>query len=208
MKKITRRKALLIGGVTTIAAISLPSCCFIREILNVPCDPIKQWKKEGSKWWTDQMKQREAERQKDIIDGKRADVKLPIPYLDIDRIAGPHNHPIYQVRSFHLNEWNDLYVMVRNLGNAPTWTCIIEAYETPTFPYELPFSRFIFNDRVITTLIPGESKEVKLKFRVTKEIDGGCGLRCYDPICDPGYLTFGQYDRFVSGFGWAEWTYQ
>jgi len=125
MQKITRRKALKIGGITAFAALSLPGCCCLREFLHIPCDPIKKWKDENSVWWRNQKKQREVQRKKEIDDGKRPDVELPKPYLDIGRIAGPHDWPIYQVRNFHLNEWRDLFVVVRNNGNAATWTCIV-----------------------------------------------------------------------------------
>jgi len=205
MKKITRRKAIAVVGVTSSAAMFLPSCCFIRGLLKVPCEPLRIWKNKGFAWWKVRKKRRKLERKVDIVSGKRVDIDLPIPLLDCRKESSTHGSVMSQFRQFHLNEWNEFYCVATNSGNAPTWNCIIETYETNTIPYDMAFTEFILNDRKYISLMPGESQEVKLKFRVTKEENGGWGIRIGDPICDPWALTFQQYDRHNSGFGWAKW---
>jgi hypothetical protein len=206
MTKITRRKAILLGGMGLLATYALSGCCFIRQLLGHPCDPFKDWKNEASNWWNGKKKQREKEKQDDISSGKRTKIELPKPYIDFPYEYGPHGSVAAQFKSnFHLNEWNDFYVMIRNKGNAPSWNCIVETYETPAIGYGLSFNEFKFNDRVIICLNPGESKEVKLRFKPTKPQWGGWLTRCYDPFCDPGLQTFEQYDRHNIGFGWEKW---
>jgi len=206
MTKITRRKTILLGGMGLLAAYSLSGCCFIRQLFGHPCDPFKDWKNEASNWWIGKKKQREKKKQDDISSGKRTKIELPKPYLDFPLELGPHGSVAAQFkRSFHLNEWNEFYVMIRNNGNAPAWNCIVETFEAPAYDYGMRFSEFVLNDRIILCLNPGESKEVKLKFKPTKATNGAWVARCYDPFCDPGILTYEQRERHNMGFMWTNW---
>lgn len=204
MKKFTRRKAIgLIGGATVLTAISLNSCCFIRQILKVPCDSLKVWKKTGSKWWGERKKQREEEKLADINSGKRVKIDLPKPFLDINQHnRGPHGYPIDQFQYMHLNELTEVWVKIMNKGNAPAWNCVVEAYEAPAFCEHIKYSDFILNDRIMVHFMPGEDREVKLKYHITKPTYGSMVLRCYDPFCDPSPLTYIIADRHATAFYW------
>lgn len=204
MKKISRRKAIKYVGSSIFIAGGMNSCCCLRDIIGRPCDPREEWKKEGKEWWAGRKKEREKEREREIREGTRPDIEIPFPYLEIMRDDGIHGSVMHQLREFVFNQWGDLYVYVTNRGNAPTWNCIIETYETPTIPYGDSFTSFTLNDRKIVSLMAGQSKEVMLKFRVTKAV-AGFGCRCYDPISDPGPGVYLQYDRHNSGLGWNEW---
>ena len=215
MKKLTRRKAIeLIGGITVITTFSLSGCCFIRKLLNNPCVPALMWKQDRISWWKERKKQREKERQTDILSGKRTHIELPKPFLmcqplyNIPMEAGPHGYVIDQFNNnMHLNVWNEFYLLIKNIGNAPAWNCIVETYECPLHNYYgRRFDELTLNDRVIVNIMPGESKEVKLKFRITLASLGGIWTRCYDPFCDPGILVTDQFERHNSGFVWEHWN--
>lgn len=196
-----------LGG-STLMMIGFSSCCFIRDIIKHPCPPMRTWKTTGKHWWKVRKKSREAERKIAIATGKRADVELPEPYLVCGREDGPQGTVAHQFREFQLNQWNHFFVRIQNNGNAPSWNCIVEAFEGPWARYEIPYSDFILNDRTIITLMPGESKDVKLNFRITKANYGGLAIRSYDPIMDKGVNVYMQYDRHDMGFGWTEWINQ
>ncbi len=78
---------------------------------------------------------------------------------------------------------------------------MLEVYESPFVPFHLAFKDFTFNNRIITSLMAGEQREVKLRFRITKP-KAGIAFRCYDQFSDPGLSVFEQYDRHNTGFSW------
>lgn len=205
MSKISRRELLGTLGGASVLMIGTSSCCFIKNLINHPCPPMQIWKKTGKNWWNQRKNQRETDRKIAIANGDRPDVVLPEPYILCGREEGPQGAVMHQFREFQLNQWNHFYVRIQNFGNAPSWNCIVEAYETPWGSYEIPYTDFILNDRTFITLMPGESKDVKLNFRVTKDINGGLAIRSYDPIMDKGVNVFEQYDRHDTGFSWDEW---
>ncbi|MCK5137803.1 MAG: hypothetical protein KAR19_18600 [Bacteroidales bacterium] len=207
MPRISRREMLGAMGGSTLMMIGFSSCCFIREIIKHPCPPIRTWKTTAKRWWRNRKNDREAERKVAVATGKRADVKLPQPFLLCGREQGPQGPVMHQFREFQFNQWEHFFVRIQNNGNAPSWNCIVEAYETPWASYEIPYTDFIFNDRTFITLMPGEFKDVKLNFRVTKQTNGGLAIRSYDPIMDKGLIFFDQYDRHDTGFSWSQWIY-
>lgn len=205
MKEISRRKFMLYIGSSVVITTGLNSCCCIRDWLSVfPCDPHEKWKKESKKWWQHRKRQRAKEREEAINNGTRPDLEIPFPFLVCWREDGAHGSVANQFQNFEFNVWNTFFVVISNQGNAPSWNCIVESYETPFSAYKKPFTSYTLNDRVMVSLMPGESREVELKFRVTREV-GGLNVRCYDPFSDPSLLIYEQYDRHNNGFGWNPW---
>jgi hypothetical protein len=111
-----------------------------------------------------------------------------------------------QFRNFELNVPNHFYVRIQNMGNAPAWNCIVEAYESPFSSYHMRYDELTLNDRVLTYLMPGQTIDVRLQFTVTRPTNGGIVVRAYDPVADVGLFQYEQYDRHNNGFGWTEWT--
>ncbi len=205
MKKISRRKAMRYIGSSVVITGGLSSCCCVRDWLNVwPCDPREKWKDEAKDWWLDRQREREREREEAINNGTRPDLEIPFPFLICWREDGEHGSVASQFNNFTFNQWETFYVVISNDGNAASWNCIVESYETPWGAYNKPWSSFTLNDRIMVSLMPTESREVQLKFRVTRQ-NGGMRVRCYDPFADFGPLTYIQYDRHSNGFSWDSW---
>jgi len=206
MKKISRRQAIRYIGSSVVLTTGLSGCCCVRDWLNIfPCDtPVEKWKKESKNWWKERKDQRIAEREEAIRNGTRPDIEIPFPYLVCWREDGAHGSVAMQFGEFQFNQWETFWVVISNEGNSASWNCIVESYETPYGSYRKPFDGFTLNDRIFVSLMPGESREVKLNFRVTRE-RAGLVVRCYDPFADFGPLTYLQYDRHSNGFGWSAW---
>ncbi|MBN2736287.1 MAG: twin-arginine translocation signal domain-containing protein [Spirochaetales bacterium] len=204
MSKITRRKFLkymaVIGG--TGASLSLlDGCCHLFNI----CDKSEEWKKNAANFWANRWRERKNQRKKEREAGKRPDVETPYPYLHCDIRNSSKGHLANQFREIPLNQWRDVYFTVNNQGNAASWMCYVEMYETPFASYHLEYSQLRLVSRKIISVLPGQHKEVIMPWQSTRLTNGGMVARCYDPLFDPGALTFEQYYRQSNGFSWSEW---
>jgi hypothetical protein len=200
----SRRRAISYIGMGVVAATNLSGCCCIRKILGNPCTDLEKWKNERRKWWYARKQAREVQRKAEIAIGLRPDLQIPYPYLVCWRSEDPVHGPIIdQIRNIRLNQRGDLYVMIENQGNVPSWLTVVESYEGPAFRYNIPFTEMTLNDRVIVNAMPGQSLCVKIGFTPTRPSNGGIVIRSYDPLSDPMPLTYEQYDRHNNGFGWS-----
>jgi len=202
MTRMTRRQAVLGMGALVGSGLLLTSCRPDKFIQRVPGEQFPVWKKQGLQWWTTRQKEREQQRNKERQLGKRPDVKMPYPYLECGRLSSSRGYLGVQVNQLDLDEWGEVAFVVRNLGNAPSENCVTEIYEGPLVPYHIPFVQMTLTDRKIVCVQPWETKEVLLRWRRIREI-GSIGIRCYDPLLDPGPLVFEQYDRHDSGISWT-----
>ena len=130
---ISRRRAISSIGKGVVIATSLSSCCRIKNFFGHPCDSLEEWKKESKKWWKDRKRERERQRHDDIDSGIRNDIQIPYPYLVCWRTELPEHGTIAdQLRNFTLNQQGDLYVIIENHGNVPSWFTVVEIFETKT----------------------------------------------------------------------------
>ena len=202
MGEISRRQLLIRLGLLASAGVSMPGCCLIRKILGKPCDPLDTWKKNSRSWWKNRQAWRERERQIARESGERPDVALPIPYLECNRVDGSRGNVAEQWKTIPLNQWGEISVAIENKGNAPSWSCFVELYEGPWSAYDVRYEKMRLTGRKIIAIQPGEIKEVVLAWQKTRVNNGHLIMRCYDPIQDPGILTYQQLWRQNSGFGW------
>lgn len=200
----SRRRAITYFSMGVVAATNLSSCCCIRKILGNPCTDLEKWENDSKKWWRARKRVRDVQRRAEIAMGIRPDIQIPYPYLVCWRNDDPVHGPISdQLRNMQLNRRGDLYVMIENHGNVPSWFTVVESYETPFASYRIPFTNFTLNDRLVVNVMPGQLLRVKIGFTPTRPTNGGIVIRCYDPLGDLMPTTYEQYDRHNNGLGWS-----
>lgn len=205
MVVISRRKILgLLGGFG--AAISLlPGCCSLKRLIRLPCEEKSTWKIKAKEFWTARVKQRAVQRNAERKIGERPNVKTPFPYLVCDIVESSKGSLASQFRHVPLNQWSEVCFTIKNRGNAAACSCYVEMYECPFANYHMKYSDFRLVSRIVTSVLPGQKKEVAMQWQSTRPTNGGMVARCYDPILDPGALTYEQYYRQSNGFSWSQW---
>ena len=204
----SRRRAISYIGMGAVAATNLSSCCCLKNIFGNPCTGLEEWKKESKNWWTGRKLARDVQRKAEIEMGLRPDIQIPYPYLVCGRTDPPvHGHLGMQLRNFSLNQPGNIYIMVENQGNAPSWFCVVEIFESIFANYDIKFTDFTFNDRVVISAMPGQLSMAKLQFTPTRAVNGAIVIRSYDPFGDRMPPIFQQYDRHNTGGSWREFNF-
>ena len=199
--KFTRRQVLksILGGFLT--SFLLPGCNHIKRRGLVT---TRKWKEGIRGWWIKRQAARASQRKTEREEGKRPDVPTPQPFLFCGKQRSSRGWLGEQIIPLALNEKADVAFVVENRGNAATWTCYVEMYEGPFVAYHIPYTELRLTDRKIISVHPGEAKEVALQWQRTRSVYGSISIRCFDPVLDPGLLTFEQYDRKNSGISWEK----
>ena len=202
----SRRRAITYFSMGVVAATNLSSCCCIRKIVGNPCTDLEKWKNHSKKWWHARKRVRDVQRRAEIAMGIRPDIQIPYPYLLCGRTDPPeHGHLGMQLRNISLNQTGQIFIMIENRGNAPSWYCVVEIFETVFANYNIKFTDFTFNDRIVLSIMPGQFKMASLQFTPTRAVNGGIVIRSYDPFCDRMLPIFTQYDRHNTGGSWSEY---
>jgi hypothetical protein len=206
-----RRRDILSLGLLTAGGMTMSGCCCLLNLF-VPesdlgekyCNPLQDWKDDGSSWWEDRQEQREREREAAIAAGERPELEKAFPYLTIGRVPTDQGWLGDQTKNIPMQEWGYVSVAVQNHGSASSWNCIVEMFEAP-YPgaYGTAFSTMRLTGRSIISLHPGETKFVPLRWQKTRQ-SGGCVVRIFDPVWDAPLMTYLQYDRKDTGVGWRQ----
>ncbi len=130
---------------------------------------------------------------------------LPRPWLEFPPLVSSRGSFGDQIRPLALNEWGEVAFILANQGNAPAFNCVVELYESVWAAYHVLFTDMQLTGREFIVLQPGERREVVLPWRATRQVGGHIICRCYDPVLDPGNLTYEQYHRQNAGVGWQNW---
>jgi hypothetical protein len=198
MGKISRRELIFgLGAIITSAGLS--------HCKGTASSKNGDWNVQSKQWWDKKQKKRESQREKERNAGNRAAVARPYPYLQCGRQQSSRGWLGDQVRTFALNQVGEIAFIIENQGNSPSYFCYAEVYEATPARYEVPFTSFKLTGRVLTSVFPGEMKEVVVPWKATKE-SGAIVVRCYDPTMDTAVPVYKQYDRKNSGVGWSTWV--
>jgi hypothetical protein len=183
----------------------LPGCSSLNSLLRALYGNKTVWKIKAKEFWTARVKQREIQRATERREGKRPNIKTPFPFLECQASESSRGSLAAQFRQIPLNQWSDVYFNVKNRGNGAAYSCYVEMYETPFAKYHMKYSDMRLVSRIVTTVMPGQKKEVTMRWQSTRQTNGGMVARCYDPILDPGASTYEQYYRQSDGFSWSQW---
>jgi hypothetical protein len=183
----------------------LPGCAWLERLFGKGTEAKNLWKKKAQEFWTERVKKREAQRSVERREGKRPDVKTPYPYLTFDIGPTSHGYLMEQFRQIPLGQWADVYVAVKNKGNGASSTCYIELYEGPYVAYHVKYSDMRLVSRLMTSVLPGQKKEIVTRWQPLRATNGSVVVRCYDPVLDPAAPTYEQYFRQSGSFSWQQW---
>lgn len=203
MSNITRREALreMLGF---IMASSILGCKTINPPDILHDDKIiPNWNEFAKSWWKNRLKERYSERERARKIGERPQGPLPYPYLICGRIPSSRGSIADQLLSYDVDEKGEIAFIIQNKGNGPSYSCYAETYEGRF----LGANRLIIDElqlrgQIITTVYPGEKKEVIVPWKTTKFEDGSLTIRCYDPMLDPATMSMELFDRKTTGYSW------
>jgi len=202
---LSRRKilGLMMGSAAVLTLI--PGCSALRRLFGISPKATDEWRSKAKEFWTARVQKRKAQRAVDRREGKRPDVNTPYPYLAFDISESSRGYLMEQFRQIPLGEWADVYVGVRNQGNGASSTCYVEMFEGPLVPFHVKYSDMRLVSRLMTSVLPGQDKEVVMRWQATRATNGSVVVRCYDPVLDPGAAAYEQYFRQSGGFSWQQW---
>jgi hypothetical protein len=205
MAKVSRRQLLIGLSGVALGGTFLTGCPPLSEILGGGKSDFEKWMELSRDWWKNRQVLRERERATAREAGKRPKVALPMPYMECGRETSSRGALGDQIKAIPFGEWGEVALVVKNNGNAPSWSCVVELYESIFDPENVLFSKMRRTDSKLFVFQPGERKEVLLRWRATRASRGSIVARCYDPLQDPCKLIYPPSDRKSSGFGWLTW---
>ena len=205
MVKVSRRQLLMSLSGVALGSTFLTGCPPLWEVFRGQKNDFEKWQELSQDWWKRRQALRERERTAAREAGTRPNVALPIPYLECGQEESSRGGLGDQIKTVPFNLWGEVALVVKNNGNAPSWSCVVELYESILDTDNLLFSKMRLTDRKMTVLQPGERKEVLLRWQATRPSRGSIVARCYDAIQDPCKLAYPPSDRKSSGFGWLTW---